>query len=519
VVDSLGRHFTFLGPIRSNAVPHEAVPSAPDFVPALVFGIWFCGFAASILVWFRCWRCARATLQKATPLPLNLPVPAKPGPPNTEPGVFGIRRPMLLLPEGIAARLATDEFHAILAHEMCHVRRQDNLTGAVHLAVEAVFWFHPVVWWIGARLLEERERACDETVLESGSEPRTYAEAVLAICRLCLEPPLVCVSGATGSNLRRRIETIMANRTPARLNILTMLTMVLAGVATVAIPLAIGSLEAPGLRAQPADVPRPGFEVASVKPCTFAPMPDSGRGGGGASAGDPGMFRTPCLSVRVLIQTAYVRYANGRTDAASQLKEQPVQGGPEWIDSERFVIVAEPSTPQTRAAMGGPMLQTLLEERFKLKVHREARKISAYSLIAARGGAKLQATHAGGCTQAAAVGPQPSVVPGQPLPCGYAASDANGTRAVGAPIATLCQIVSAQVHRDVIDKTGLTGLFDYTLEFSIPPPSSDLASDDLGADGFAIAAAALRKLGLELRSTTGDAEFVVIDHIERPTAN
>jgi uncharacterized protein (TIGR03435 family) len=110
-------------------------------------------------------------------------------------------------------------------------------------------------------------------------------------------------------------------------------------------------------------------------------------------------------------------------------------------------------------------------------------------------------------------------VPGQPLPCGYAASDANGTRAVGAPIATLCQIVSAQVHRDVIDKTGLTGLFDYTLEFSIPPPSSDLASDDLGADGFAIAAAALRKLGLELRSTTGDAEFVVIDHIERPTAN
>jgi bla regulator protein BlaR1 len=51
---------------------------------------------------------------------------------------------------------------AMLAHELCHVRRRDNLTSAMHMVVEVVFWFHPLVWWIGVRLMEERERACDE---------------------------------------------------------------------------------------------------------------------------------------------------------------------------------------------------------------------------------------------------------------------------------------------------------------------------------------------------------------------
>jgi bla regulator protein BlaR1 len=75
----------------------------------------------------------------------------------------------LLLPAGITDRLTPPQLKAIVAHELCHVRRRDNLATALHMGVEALFWFHPLVWWLGARLMEERERACDEEVLLMGS--------------------------------------------------------------------------------------------------------------------------------------------------------------------------------------------------------------------------------------------------------------------------------------------------------------------------------------------------------------
>ncbi len=115
--------------------------------------------------------------------------------------MFGIFRPVLLLPEGITERLTAAQLEAILAHELCHVRRRDNLTAAIHMVVETVFWFHPLVWWIRARLIDERERACDEEVLRLGSEAEVYAESILEACKLYLESPLACVSGVTGSDL------------------------------------------------------------------------------------------------------------------------------------------------------------------------------------------------------------------------------------------------------------------------------------------------------------------------------
>ena len=82
--------------------------------------------------------------------------------------MFGVWKPVLLLPDGIQERMTPAQLQAVLAHELCHVSRQDNLTAAIHMVVEAIFWFHPFVWWIRARSVEERERACDEEVLEPG---------------------------------------------------------------------------------------------------------------------------------------------------------------------------------------------------------------------------------------------------------------------------------------------------------------------------------------------------------------
>src|SRR5207249_5075322 len=127
------------------------------------------------------------------------------------PGVVGLFRPILLLPASIEERLTMLQLDAVLAHELCHVRRRDNLTSAIHMIVEAIFWFHPLVWWIGARLVEERERACDEAVLSLGSEPHDYAEAILKVCSQYVESPLACTSGVSGSDLKKRIQAILAD--------------------------------------------------------------------------------------------------------------------------------------------------------------------------------------------------------------------------------------------------------------------------------------------------------------------
>ena len=66
---------------------------------------------------------------------------------------------------------------AMLAHEVAHVRRRDNLTAALHMLVEAMFWFHPLVWWMERRLVEERERACDEEVVEMGGDAERMPRA------------------------------------------------------------------------------------------------------------------------------------------------------------------------------------------------------------------------------------------------------------------------------------------------------------------------------------------------------
>src|SRR5262249_3858094 len=141
----------------------------------------------------------------------NLPIPVLSSPARFEPGVFGLLRPFLLLPEGLGEHLTPEQFEAIVAHELCHVKRRDNLSSAIHMVVEELFWFDPVVWWIRVRLLEERERRCDEGVLGMGCDPQVYAQGIVAVCKFYLKSPLVCVSGVTGADLKRRVQTIMLN--------------------------------------------------------------------------------------------------------------------------------------------------------------------------------------------------------------------------------------------------------------------------------------------------------------------
>lgn len=132
------------------------------------------------------------------------------------PGVWGVRRPVLLLPEGIDRHLTPAELEVVLLHELEHVRRRDNLVAALHVGLRCLLWFHPLVWWLERRLLAERERACDERVVALCGRPRLYARSLLKVVGFGLAGGPVAASAATASNLQRRLEGIVAPRPAGR---------------------------------------------------------------------------------------------------------------------------------------------------------------------------------------------------------------------------------------------------------------------------------------------------------------
>jgi beta-lactamase regulating signal transducer with metallopeptidase domain len=255
-------------------------PVHRDWTPFLIIGLWLIGSAAITLVRLRLWLRVRDAVRGSVPLDIPSSVRIRAAAGLVEPGVVGLWRPILLLPEGIVERLTASELEAVIAHELCHVRRRDNLFSSIHMLAEALFWFHPLVWWIGARLLEERERACDESVLSLGNQPRVYADAILNVCKLYTESPLVCVSGVTGSDIKRRIEAIMMNRIGLNLNRAKKLLLASAGVATLVGPVAVGALIAvghlPAIHAQTpiVQLPLQTAQIAQTKPQSHA-KPDS----------------------------------------------------------------------------------------------------------------------------------------------------------------------------------------------------------------------------------------------------
>jgi bla regulator protein blaR1 len=215
-MEQVAQPFSQAQAFTSTEMPAEAHHAS--WLPTLLLAVWACGALVVALRFGHAWWKVYAAKRAARPIDLATDVPVLYSPALVEPGILGIFRPVLLLPEGILERLTAAQFRAIVAHEMCHVRRRDNLTFAIHMLVEVLFWFYPAVWWIGARLIDERERACDEAVLQAGSEAEVYAEGILNVCKFYVESPLKCVAGISGSNLKKRIVDIMAERVARKLD-------------------------------------------------------------------------------------------------------------------------------------------------------------------------------------------------------------------------------------------------------------------------------------------------------------
>jgi bla regulator protein BlaR1 len=282
-----------------NAIFVPTVPTVVDSASSyvqIVLAIWALGVAMLLLQWFLQWRAVHSMLASAPQLAMDVPVPVHVTSADLAPGVFGVFHPVVIVPRAVLRELSPAQMQAMLAHEMCHVRRHDNLTAAIHKCVEALFWFHPLVWWIGANLLREREAACDETVIEEGYEQVVYAESILNVCRLGVAARFSGMAASTGGSLKERLISIMSNERAMPIDTPRFALLFVAGILTCYGPIAAGVVTG-AIREATYSGPIT-FDAISLRPS---------KAGGRSAEFDPvaGQLSLKNVSLRQLISLAY----------------------------------------------------------------------------------------------------------------------------------------------------------------------------------------------------------------------
>jgi uncharacterized protein (TIGR03435 family) len=276
----------------------------------------------------------------------------------------------------------------------------------------------------------------------------------------------------------------------------------------------------PHLRAQspPAAAAAPSFEVASIKP---------------NRAGDnrigirfqPGRFTTTGSTVKQLIGLAY------------NVRDFQVTGGPSWISSDRYDIDAkEPEgfseelqklPPDQRRGKLGLLIQSLLADRFQLKLSHGTKELPVYALVVAKDGPKIQEAKPGDAYPNGIKRPD-----GRPAgSAGMMAMGPGELTGQGVPITFLVQQLSQQLGRKVLDQTGLKGIYDLNLKWTPDPGSAAMMQGPPGAgpapdnapppytSGPSIFTAVQEQLGLKLEATKGPVEILIIDHVAQPSEN
>jgi uncharacterized protein (TIGR03435 family) len=294
------------------------------------------------------------------------------------------------------------------------------------------------------------------------------------------------------------------------------------GLAILAAPVLFGFTNAipspaqaePQVQAQAAPAAGPVFEyeVATIKPSgplTFG----SGKINFGIRYTDDG-FIVSSFPLKAIMQLAY------------GVQGYQISGGPDWVGSDRFDIDAKMDSaaaeamqklsPEDRALARKKMLATLLEDRFELTIHRESKELPVYTLVIGKNGPKLQEAKPRDPGASAVSGPNAIAVPKGSFQLGGTVGGASdGLRHISlpnVPMGSLASILTQQLGKPVLDKTGLTGKYDLKL---------DWAPDDAQGDvnGPSIFTAVQEQLGLKLESGKDAAELIVIDHVEKPSGN
>ena len=253
------------------------------------------------------------------------------------------------------------------------------------------------------------------------------------------------------------------------------------------VPLAVWSLTA---------IAQPAFEVATIKPG------DPSSHGVQLALGPGGRFVAKNATARMLIAFAY------------DIRDHQVTGGPAWIDTDPYDIVAKPESGEKMDPDKVKlMVQSLLSDRFKLKFHYESKEMGVYALVPVKGGPQLKES---------AMPPSGRNGPRGPM-MRMGRGEMNGQ---GVPVEFLAKTLSRQLGRTILDETGLKGSYDFTLhwtpeegEMMGPKPAGTEPGPPPDASGPTIYTALQEQLGLKLESRRGPVEMYVIDNVARPTEN
>jgi uncharacterized protein (TIGR03435 family) len=420
-----------------------------------------------------------------------------------EPGLIGLWRPFILLPAGIDESLSDAQLRAVLLHEWQHARRRDNLAAALQMTVETLFWFYPLVWWVGRQLLDERERACDQHVLEHATAT-DYAEGILNVCKWYSGWPVTYVAGITGADLRARVESVLRSERPAPLTATRRGLLCATVLVVFLMPVLIGRLTESAVFAQTqaansflgmATTATKSFEVATIK------VNDSGPDGPW-HLGPPGRgaISIQNYSLRNLIVQSF------------RTQRWMVFGGPDWISNARYDVVGKGPDPTATNPEVWEMMRSLLIERFHLKYHVEDREMAVLALTIAKGGHKLIPGEKGRCAEE--IKAQRS--------CGDILVPRFGAGIYNMPIGAIVTSLSGRAGRPVVDRTGLTGRYDVNMSWmpegmtheqweSLPP--------EVRPEEMSMFEALERQAGLKLEPSRAPMPVLVIDTVDHPTEN
>jgi len=498
------------------------------------------------------------------------------------PMVIGLVRPYILFPVSTVTGLSESQLRAVLAHELAHIRRHDYLVNLLQTAVETLLFYHPAVWWLSRRVRQEREHCCDDLAVEVCGDVMEYAGALAQLEELrgCTSEPALA---ATGGDLLARIRRLTGqsseksrDRIPGPLGVTLAVAVVLGAAIGVgrtpaihaqsSLPHAAPAAPAPATQKQAAPVPAPPAQAKTPQPpAVAAPTPEAATSQEKPAGKLPDVEvasvkpferRIPLMAAAAAqtevpapaFEVASVKRftpqvrpgirAIARSDSArSQFQisgtrvstsgnlmrlvaasyglepfrvSQSQEWADKWATSEVYEIDARapgdaiPTLLQVRQ-----MMQTLLAERFQLKLSRRNQVMPVYNLVVAPGGAKMK----------------PSALTDPPLTRDEGSGGVHlRLRCLNLSMADLVELVRRQFDRPLLDKTGLAGGFDFSLEYiaQFPGITADVAAAMGQPDlepGLPIVVSLREQLGLKVVPAREQVEILVIDHAETPPVN
>jgi uncharacterized protein (TIGR03435 family) len=370
-----------------------------------------------------------------------------------------------------------DKLRAVLLHELAHVRRRDALVTFLAAINKAIFWFHPLAWWLERRLAELAEFAADDAAVKASIDPRDYASILLDIA-----------SGARPTRLRLSSD-------------FARLTFDTASVKLAKVPKGVS-------------VSGRGMTISKGLAVTVP------RNTGGPGTDDPGRIHYPLISLKELLTRAWDSYFEIQS--------------PDWLDSQTVAVDATMPSDTTKAQFR-EMLRNLIAIRFGLKYHVEAKEVAGYSLELAKNGPKMnESPNQNSSAMEPGVQPTSRDADGFPIFPPRAGPWCVLLEIPGDRHRMMCQQQTMQdlakllaaAKSTVTDATGLTAKYDFTLTYSGERPGSAPVvsqtpvaqpEDSPLPDIFS---ALQSQLGLKLEPKKVPVEVMVVDHMEKtPTGN